>query len=167
MRDARIAQIYEGTNAIQALDLVGRKLPMEGGRLVRRFFALVKGDVDAAASVEGLEEFAKALGGSLYQLQKATMLLAEKGFANPDEVGAAATEYLHLMGYVAVGWQWLRMATVAQQQLAAGGTATPFLTAKLKTARFYFGRVLPETATLLAAIQAGSAPIMAFADNEF
>ena len=82
-------------------------------------------------------------------------------------MGAAATEYLHLMGYVAVGWQWLRMATVAQQQLAAGDTPTPFLTAKLKTARFYFGRVLPETATLLAAIQAGSAPIMAFADNEF
>jgi alkylation response protein AidB-like acyl-CoA dehydrogenase len=167
VRDARIAQIYEGTNAIQALDLVGRKLPMEGGRLVRRFFTLVKGDVVAAASVDCLEEFAKALGGSLYQLQKATMLLAEKGFANPDEVGAAATEYLHLMGYVAVGWQWLRMATVAQQRLAAGDTPTPFLTAKLKTARFYFGRVLPETATLLAAIQAGSAPIMAFADNEF
>ena len=167
VRDARIAQIYEGTNAVQALDLVGRKLPMEGGRLVRRFFELVKGDVDAAAQVEGLEEFAKALGGSLYQLQKATMLLAEKGFANPDEVGAAATEYLHLMGYVAVGWQWLRMATVAQQQLAAGKGDKRFLEAKLKTARFYFGRLLPEAATLLAAIQSGSTPIMAFRDDEF
>jgi hypothetical protein len=140
---------------------------MEGGRLVRRFFELVKSDVDAAASVAGLEEFAKALGGALYQLQKATMLLAEKGFANPDEVGAAATEYLHLMGYVAVGWQWLRMATVAQQQLAAQQGEPRFLEAKLKTARFFFGRLLPEAATLLAAIQAGSAPIMAFAEDEF
>ncbi|MDQ8160339.1 MAG: acyl-CoA dehydrogenase C-terminal domain-containing protein [Gemmatimonadota bacterium] len=167
VRDARIAQIYEGTNAVQALDLVGRKLPMDGGRLVRRFFELVKGDVDAAAQVTGLEEFAKALGGSLYQLQKATMLLAERGFANPDEVGAAATEYLHLMGYVAVGWQWLRMATVAQQQLAAGTGNTRFLEAKLKTARFYFSRLLPEAAALLSAIQSGSGSIMAFRDEEF
>jgi hypothetical protein len=167
VRDARIAQIYEGTNAVQALDLVGRKLPMEGGRLVRRFFELVKGDVDAAAQVDGLEDFAKALGASLYQLQKATMLLAEKGFANPDEVGAAATEYLNLMGYVAVGWQWLRMATVSQQKIARGEGDKRFHEAKLKTARFYFGRVLPEAATLLAAIQAGSAPIMAFAADEF
>ncbi|MFN9795849.1 MAG: acyl-CoA dehydrogenase C-terminal domain-containing protein, partial [Gemmatimonas sp.] len=161
VRDARIAQIYEGTNAVQALDLVGRKLPMEGGRLVRRFFELVKRDVDAAAQVEGLEEYGKALGASLYQLQKATMLLAEKGFTNPDEVGAAATEYLNLMGFVAVGWQWLRMATVSQQKLAAGDGDQRFHAAKLKTARFYFGRLLPETATLLAAIQAGSAPFMA------
>ena len=167
VRDARIAQIYEGTNAVQALDLVGRKLPMEGGRLVRRFFELVKTDVDAAAAVAGLEDFAKALGASLYQLQKATMLLAERGFANPDEVGAAATEYLDLMGYTAVGWQWLRMATVSQQKLAAGAEDQRFHEAKLKTARFYFGRVLPGTATLLTAIQAGSAPVMALTADEF
>ena len=167
VRDARIAQIYEGTNAVQALDLVGRKLPMEGGRLVRRFFEIVKRDVDAAAQAEGLEDFAKALGGSLYQLQKATMLLAEKGFANPDEVGAAATEYLQLMGYVAVGWQWLRMATVSTAKLATGQGDRRFHEAKLKTARFYAGRILPETTTLLAAIQAGSGAIMAFTDDEF
>jgi alkylation response protein AidB-like acyl-CoA dehydrogenase len=167
VRDARIAPIYEGTNAVQALDLVGRKLPMEGGRLVRRFFEFVKGDVDVAAAVDGLEDFAKALGASLYQLQKATMLLAERGFANPDEAGAAATEYLHLMGYVAVGWQWLRMATVSQQKLAAGAGDKRFHEAKLKTARFYFSRLLPETATLLTAIQSGAAPIMAMAVDEF
>ena len=167
VRDARIAQIYEGTNAVQALDLVGRKLPMEGGRLVRRFFEIVKRDVDAAAQTAGLEDLAKALGGSLYQLQKATMLLAEKGFANPDEVGAAATEYLQLMGYVAVGWQWLRMATVSTTKLATGQGDRRFHEAKLKTARFYTGRILPETTTLLAAIQAGSGAIMAFTDDEF
>ena len=95
------------------------------------------------------------------------MLLAERGFANPDEAGAAATEYLHLMGYVAVGWQWLRMATVAGAKLAAGTGDRRFLEAKLKTARFYFARVLPETGTLLAAIQSGAAPIMAFDAAEF
>ncbi len=167
VRDARIAQIYEGTNAIQALDLVGRKLPMEGGRLVRRFFELVKGDVDAGLADDAAAEFAKPVGEALYRLQKATMLLAEKAFANPDEAGAAATEYLHLMGFVAVGWQWLRLARVAQRKLAAGEGDARFLGAKLKTARFYMSRMLPETATLLAAIQSGAAPIMAMAAEEF
>ncbi|WP_291155283.1 acyl-CoA dehydrogenase C-terminal domain-containing protein [Gemmatimonas sp. UBA7669] len=167
VRDARIAQIYEGTNAVQALDLVGRKLPMEGGRLVRRFFELVKADIDAAATNDALADHAKALGASLYQLQKATMLLAERGFANPDEAGASATEYLHLMGYVAVGWQWLRMATVSSDALAAGRGDAAFHQAKLKTARFYFARVLPECGTLLTAMQAGAAPIMAFEASEF
>jgi alkylation response protein AidB-like acyl-CoA dehydrogenase len=167
VRDARIAQIYEGTNAVQALDLVGRKLPMEGGRLVRRFFELVKRDIDAAATDEAMEEFTKPLAASLYQLQKATMLLAERGFANPDEAGAAATEYLHLMGYVAVGWQWLRMVTVAKTKLAAGTGTARFLEAKIKTARFFMARLLPEAATLLAAIQSGAAPIMAVGVDEF
>ncbi len=167
VRDARIAQIYEGTNAIQALDLVGRKLPMKGGGLVRRFFETVKADIDVAMANPEFEEFGKPLAASLYQLQKATMLLAERGFANPDEAGAAATEYLHLMGYVAVAWQWLRMVTVATEQLTAGKGDRRFLQAKIKTARFYFARLLPEAATLLAAIQSGSAPIMALAEDEF
>ncbi len=167
VRDARIAQIYEGTNAVQALDLVGRKLPMEGGRLVRDFFSLVKADVDAAAADPAREEFAKPVGAALYQLQKATMTLAERGFADPNEAGAAATEYLHLMGYVAVGWQWLRMVTVASAQLAAGTGDPRFLSAKIKTARFYMARLLPEAATLLAAIQSGAGAIMAVAPEEF
>ena len=167
VRDARIAQIYEGTNAVQALDLVGRKLPMEGGRLVRRFFEMVKADVDAAGENEAVAEFAKPLGASLFQLQKATMMLAERGFANPDEAGAAATDYLHLMGYVATGWQWLKMATVASRKLAANEGDTRFHSAKVKTARFYFSRLLPEAATLLAAIQSGSAATMALSAEEF
>ncbi len=167
VRDARIAQIYEGTNAVQALDLVGRKLPMKGGGLVRRFFEIVKADIDQANGTEALEEFTKPLAASLYQLQKATMLLAERGFANPDEAGAAATEYLHLMGYVGVGWQWLRMVTVAREKLAAGTGDARFLEAKIKTARFYFARLLPEAGSLLAAIQSGSAPIMSLSAEEF
>jgi len=167
VRDARIAQIYEGTNAIQALDLVGRKLPMEGGRLVRRFFALVKRDVDAAAEDAELEALARPVGEALGRLQQATMLLAERGFANPDEAGAAATEYLHLMGYTALGWQWLTMAGVAQRQLAAGTGDARFLRAKCKTARFYMARMLPQTGALLAQIQAGASTIMAPSVDEF
>lgn len=167
VRDARIGQIYEGTNAVQALDLVGRKLPTDGGRLVRRFFALVKSDIDAAGAIEDLADYAKALGAALYQLQKATSTLAERGFANPDEAGAAATEYLHLMGYVAVGWQWLKMAVVAGELVSSGQGDREFLEAKQKTARFYFSRIMPETAWLLPAIQSGSSPIMALAFEDF
>jgi hypothetical protein len=128
----------------------------------------VKKDIDAAtAAGDALEEFAKPLAASLYQLQKATMLLAERGFANPDEAGAAATEYLHLMGYVATGWQWLKMATVATRKLAEGQGDRRFNEAKIKTARFYFARLLPEGATLLAAIQSGAGPIMALSADEF
>lgn len=167
VRDARIAQIYEGTNAIQALDLVGRKLPMHGGRLVRRFFEQVKADIDRYATDATMAEFCKPVAASLSQLQKATMVLAERGFANPDEVGAAATEYLHLMGTVAVGWQWMLMVGVAKAKLAAGTGDARFLGAKIKTARFYVARLLPEAATLLTAIQSGAAPIMAMSADEF
>ena len=167
VRDARIAQIYEGTNAVQALDLVGRKLGMEGGRPIRRFLALVKGAVDAAATDPARAEFARAQGTALGHLQKATMWLAERGAANPDEAGAAATEYLHLLGHVALGWQWLLMLEAAGRLQQAGTGDAAFLAAKAKTARFFFGRLLPETAGLLAAIQSGAAPIMALADHEF
>lgn len=135
--------------------------------MVRRFFEIVKADIDASSADPSMEEFAKPLGASLYQLQKATMMLAERGFANPDEAGAAATEYLHLMGYVAVGWQWMRMATVAKAKLAAGSGDARFMEAKIKTARFYMARLLPEAATLLAAIQSGCAPIMALDVEQF
>lgn len=167
VRDARIAQIYEGTNAIQALDLVGRKLPMHGGRLIRRFFELVKADIDRYAADDNMKEFVTPVAVSLSQLQKATMMLAERSFANPDEAGAAATEYLHLMGYVAVGWQWLRMVSVAQTQLAANIGDARFLNAKIKTARFFCAQLLPEAAALLAAIQSGAGSIMAMNADEF
>lgn len=167
VRDARIAQIYEGTNAVQALDLVGRKLPMEGGRLVRRFFSLVKADLDATADDETLAALAKPVGEALSKLQKATMWLAEKAFANPDEAGAAASDYLHLMGYTALGWQWVKLATVAQRKLSAGEGDARFLRAKLKTARFFMSHMLPETNALLARIQSGAAPIMALDEDEF
>jgi alkylation response protein AidB-like acyl-CoA dehydrogenase len=167
VRDARIAQIYEGTNAVQALDLVGRKLPMEGGRLIRRFFSCVKRDLDAAASNDALSSYAAAVGDALSLLQKATMLLAERGFANPNEAGGVATDYLDLLGYTALGWQWVRMASVAEQQLSAGSGNAAFLRAKVKTARFYMAHLLPETQALMARIQAGAASMMAHTVDEF
>ena len=167
VRDSRIAQIYEGTNAVQALDLIGRKLPMEGGRLVRRFFDIVRREIEASSAVDGLEDHSKTVAAGLYQLQKATTLLAERGFANPDEAAAAAGDYLTLMGYVAVGWQWLLMSRVAKGQLAAGKGNKAFLETKLKTANFYFVRLMPESAALLAVIQSGASSIMALAPEEF
>lgn len=167
VRDSRIAQIYEGTNAVQALDLIGRKLPMEGGRLVRRFFEIVRREIEASSAVDGLEEHSKAVAAGLYQLQKATTLLAERGFANPDEAAAAAADYLTLMGYVAVGWQWLLMSRVAKGQLAEGKGNKAFLETKLKTANFYFARLMPESAALLAVIQSGASSIMALTLEEF
>lgn len=167
VRDARIAQIYEGTNAVQALDLVGRKLPMEGGRLLRRFLALVKADLETASADAALEHLATPVAAAVGKLEKASMWLAMKGMANPDEAGAVATDYLHLMGYTALGWQWLKMASVANRQLAAGEGDARFLTAKQKTARFYMDHMLPATEALLACIKAGSGSIMALSGDEF
>ncbi len=167
VRDARIAQIYEGTNGVQALDLVGRKLPMEGGRLVRRFLAMVRSDVDAALKDANVEEFAKPVAESLLRLQKATMFISERGSADPNEAAAAASDYLLLMGYTAVAWQWMKMVIAAQKKLAAGGDNAALLKAKVLTARFFMQRLLPDTARLLLAIQAGSSSIMAHSVEEF
>ena len=161
VRDARISMIYEGTNGVQAMDLVGRKLAMNGGRAVQAFFKLVaeetaaaKGDTKLAALADGLE---KALG----HLQGATMWLAQNGFKNPNDVGAGAYPYMQLTGTVALGLMWLRMAKAANEALAQGGGDTRFLEAKLVTARFYAERFLPDASGLRRKIEAGSEAVMA------
>ena len=162
VRDARIAQIYEGTNGVQAMDLLGRKIPEGNGRLARRFFTLVAGDVQAAMGDPTLGPWAQQLAAALKQLQETTMLAMTRAMHNPDEAGAAAADYLRLCGVIATGWMWLRMAKVAQAKLAAGtanGDAR-FYDAKVKTARFYFTRLLPQTQALVASINAGAAPVM-------
>ena len=161
VRDARIAQIYEGANAIQALDLVGRKLPQDMGRLLRRFFHPVSGFIeehqDDASLTEFLLPFAKAFG----KLQQATAVVAQKGLKNPDEAAAASTDYLRLFGLVAIGFMWLRMAKVAQAKLAAGADGRErFYDTKLKTARFYFTKLLPQVNALFLSINAGAKPLM-------
>jgi alkylation response protein AidB-like acyl-CoA dehydrogenase len=168
VRDARIAPIYEGTNGVQALDLVGRKLPMEGGRLVRRWFELVGGDLESASADASMAEFVQPVRKALLDLQKATMLLAERGFANPDEAGAAASDYLAMMGYTALGHMWVKQVVAAKKHLdgSANGDRR-FYEAKLKTARFYVQKVMPEAGARWAALQAGAGSVMAMAAEEF
>lgn len=160
-RDARITQIYEGTNGIQALDLIGRKLPMGGGRLLRRFFHPMQDFLFAHAADPQVKDLVRPLMQAFGQFQQVTLLVAQKGLADPEEAGAAATEYLRFFGLVALGWMWARMARVSAERIAAGDDPTGFHDAKVKTATFYMKRVLPETASLGLAINAGKKPMMA------
>jgi alkylation response protein AidB-like acyl-CoA dehydrogenase len=161
VRDARIAMIYEGTNGIQALDLVGRKLAANGGRGVQAFFALVAGEAAAAKSEPVLADFAGRLEAALGDLQAATMWLMANGMKNPDNAGAASVPYMHLMGIVALGLMWLRMAQAAQRMLSAGEGDAAFAEAKLVTARFYGERIMPDTVALRRKIEGGAESLMA------
>jgi hypothetical protein len=158
VRDARITQLYEGTNGIQALDLVGRKLPQNMGRLLRRFCHPVDRFVGETKDDPRLQEFVGPLAKSFGRLQQATLLIAQKGMANPDEAGAAASEYLRLFGLVALAYLWARTAEVALQRL--DGPGERFYRAKLATARFFMSRVLPQNSALFASIAAGAKPLM-------
>ena len=167
VRDARIAQIYEGTNGIQAMDLVGRKLGMNGGRALRAYLALLaetiadgKGDARLTLLAGGLE---KASG----ELQAATMWLMQNGLANPDNAGAAATAYLHLMGIVALGQMWLVMAKAAHAALDAGASDAAFFDNKLITARYFAERFLPDAGALRRKLEAGSEALMALPAEAF
>ena len=166
VRDARIAMIYEGANGIQALDLVGRKLPRDGGRAVMSFFNEVASFAKENGAVEAIKPFATPLSTALSHLQQATTWLMQNAMAKPDNAGAAATDYLHLFGLVTLGYMWARMAKVAQDKIA-GGDTTPYLTTKLVTGRFFMERMLPETSVHLARIQSGSATMMELAAEAF
>jgi hypothetical protein len=159
VRDARIAMIYEGANGIQALDLVGRKLPRAGGRAVMAFF----GEVAAFAKDHGAEEamtpYIAPLSTALGHLQQATTWLMQNALAKPDNAGAGATDYMQLFGLVTFGYMWARMAKVALDKIA-GGASDPYLSTKLVTGRFFMERMLPETSVHLARIQTGSATTM-------
>ncbi|MDE2029390.1 MAG: acyl-CoA dehydrogenase C-terminal domain-containing protein [Alphaproteobacteria bacterium] len=167
VRDARITQIYEGANGIQALDLVGRKMAEDYGRLMRRFFhpvaAFLAAEKDNGALAEFLPYFMSAFG----KLQMASLTVATRGFGNPDEAGAAASDYLRLFALVAVGFMWLKMAKVAASKLSVAGDRAPFYEAKIKTARFYFGRILPQVNALNLAILSGAKPVMDFPAEAF
>ena len=159
VRDARIAMIYEGANGIQALDLVGRKLPRDGGRAVMAFFAEVGSICKEQGADEAMKPYIGPLSTALGHLQQATVWLMQNALAKPDNAGAAATDYLHLFGLVALGYMWARMAKVALEKIAASGSS-PYLSTKLVTGRFFAERMLPETATHLARIQSGCATTM-------
>ena len=168
VRDARIAPIYEGTNAVQAMDLVGRKLPEGMGRLLRRFFHPVSAEVEASRANPALAEFVEPLAKAFERLQQATQGVAMRSMANPDEAGAAAEDYLHLLGYVTLGYMWLRMVKAARARLAAGADdRAAFYEAKVATGRFYFAKVLPQVHALAARIAAGATTVMSVPVDAF
>ena len=166
VRDARITMIYEGANGVQAMDLVGRKLAQNGGRAVQAFFKLVD-DECAAAKGSKLEDFATRLEKANGELKAATMWFMQNGMANPNNVGAGAHHYMHIMGIVALGLQWLRMATAAQTALDAGSGNAKFYEAKLVTARYFAERFIPDCGALRRKIEAGSEAIMALEPEMF
>jgi hypothetical protein len=158
VRDARITQIYEGTNGIQAMDLVGRKLPKDGGRAIRGFFELVGRDIADAKAAGDPAGVAAGLEPALSDLQAATMWLAQNGMADPDNAGAGAYAYMDLMGLVSLGWMWLKMAKAASE--SDGGVDSGFYDNKLNTARFYAQRELPLSTALRRKIEAGAETLM-------
>jgi hypothetical protein len=170
VRDARIAQIYEGTNGIQALDLVGRKLGANGGRAVQAFLKLLADEIADARGRDGDGEggvLAAAVEKAVGDLQSATMWLMQNGMANPNNAGAAAYPYMTLMGVVGLGLMWLRMAKASAAALANGGEDKDFHEAKLVTARFFATHVMPETGALRRKIEAGAETLMALPAEAF
>jgi hypothetical protein len=156
VRDARITQIYEGTNGVQAMDLVGRKLPMENGEVARCFFALVREELAATAGPAELDAVRGAVGEALVRLEQLTEDLLAKG-GDLVEAGASATDFLRFFALVSFGWLWVRMASKAA---ASADAFTSLKQRKLVLARFFAGRLLPQTAALDAAIRAGASDIM-------
>jgi hypothetical protein len=160
VRDARIAQIYEGTNGVQAMDLVTRKLALDEGRVARRFFARITTELAAAQPAAG-EALVTPVAAALARLETATDYLSG---ASASEAGAAATDYLRLFALVAFGWMWARMAAAAAE---LGETATPVERRKLTVARFFVERMLPQTQGLATAIEAGGPALMALEAEAF
>jgi len=160
VRDARITQIYEGTNGIQALDLVGRKLPHKTGRYLRSFFHPVSEFIEANAADPAIGKMVGGLGQAFGALQLSTGHIAQKGMADPEEAAAAASEYLRLLGFVAMGFCFAKAARLASAKLAQGTGEEAFYKAKITTARFFFDRLLPPVAAQFMAITSGKASMM-------
>jgi len=167
VRDARIAMIYEGANGVQAMDLVGRKLPANMGRAVQAFFALVDRECAVAKADEALADFAGRLEKANGELKAATMWLMQNAMANPNNAGAGAHHYMHITGIVALGLMWLRMAVAARQALAGGAADTAFYQTKLTTARYFAERFMPDAGALRRKLEAGSEAIMALGEEAF
>ncbi len=167
-RDARIAMIYEGANGIQALDLVGRKLAIDGGKHMMAFFDIVKEVIKDVASDDRMAaSFAEPLKVASRQLQAAVMVFVQQGPKNPNAALAGSYDFMHMMGHVCLGLMWTRMARAAYAGLDAGDGDTDFLHAKIATGRYYMARQLPSTALHLARIETGAEPVMALAAEAF
>jgi alkylation response protein AidB-like acyl-CoA dehydrogenase len=167
VRDARITQLYEGTSGIQALDLVGRKLPQGTGRLLRQFFHPVDQFIQENAEDKDVGDLVMNLAKSFARLQQATAWIAENGLKDPMQAGAASSDYLKMFGLVALGFMWARMAKVSVAKLALGEGDKAFHENKVKLARYYMTKVMPDTSSLLSKIMAGADPLMSFAEEAF
>ncbi len=167
VRDARIAQIYEGTNGVQAMDLVGRKLAKDGGRAVRLFFETVSRDIADARGSGDPAGIAAPLEAAVAQLQAATMWLAQHGMADPDNAGAGAYAYMQLMGLVSLGWMWLKMASASDRLKDDPGEDRAFHENKIATARFYAQRELVAAEALRRKVEAGAESVMALPVEAF
>jgi hypothetical protein len=157
VRDARINMIYEGTNTVQSLDLLGRKVLGDNGARLKKFGRRIAEFVEDHGTDEAMQEFVNPLADLGDKVTKLTTEIGMKAFGNADEVGAAAVDYLRVVGHLVFAYFWARMAQVA---LAKRDSGDPFYTAKLATARFYFAKLLPETASLMRSARAGLKPLM-------
>ncbi|WP_313197285.1 acyl-CoA dehydrogenase C-terminal domain-containing protein [Rhizobium sp.] len=167
VRDARITMIYEGANGIQALDLVGRKLALNGGRAVMTFFKEIGDFCEENRSDEAMAPFTKGLKKGLNDLQASTMWFMQNAMAKPDNAGAGSTDYMHLFGLVTLGYMWAKMAKTAQEKLGSGDPREDYLKNKLTTARFYMEKIMPETALRKVRIEAGADSVMELAAEAF
>jgi len=168
VRDARITMLYEGTNGVQALDLVGRKLPKDGGRALQAFFAELTAYAKERGTDPAMAPYIKPVSQALGDLQQATMWFLQNALGNPDNAGVGATDYMHLFGLVALGYMWCLIAEAARAKTGAGGDgATDRMAQRLATGRFFMERMLPATATHLARIKAGAVSTMALPAEAF
>jgi alkylation response protein AidB-like acyl-CoA dehydrogenase len=168
VRDARINMIYEGTNTVQSLDLLGRKVLADNGKKLKAFGRRIAAFVEEEGTDEAMQEFVNPLADLGDKVTKLTTELGMKAFGNADEVGAAAVDYLRVIGHLCFAYFFARMAKIAlARQKEQGEGVDPFYTAKLATARFYFAKLLPETASLIRSARAGVAPLMAMEEALF
>ncbi len=167
VRDARIAMIYEGTNGVQALDLVGRKLAMNGGRAIMAFFKIVGEEIAAGKNAPELADFATRLEKANGELQGATQWLMQNAMTNPNNAGAGSYAYMDLLGIVTLGMMWLKMARASSAALAAGDNDSAFHEAKLMTARFFSERIMPDAGALRRKLESGAESMMAMPVESF
>ncbi|HEY0224360.1 MAG TPA: acyl-CoA dehydrogenase C-terminal domain-containing protein [Pseudolabrys sp.] len=167
VRDARIAQIDEGANGIQALDLVGRKLGKDGGRALMAFLGEVGAFLKEKGADEAMKPYVTPMGVALGHLQQASMWFMQNAMTKPDNAGAGATDYMHMFGLVALGYMWCKIAEASLARLPKANGSAATYNAKLVTARFFMERMLPETASHLVRIQAGAASTMEVPEETF
>ncbi|WP_139852932.1 acyl-CoA dehydrogenase C-terminal domain-containing protein [Acinetobacter pullicarnis] len=167
VRDTRIACLYEGTTEIQALDLLGRKVLQTQGAMLKDFTKIIHQFVESNKENADLKEFVEPLAALNKEWGDLTMQIGMRAMQSPDEVGAAAVDYLYFSGYVTLAYLWARMALVAQQQIAAGSTEVDFYNAKILTARFYFKKILPRVRSHVEVIAGGLEPLMALDPEHF